>query len=266
MVTRFLFWLYSLVEASGFLQSGPGRRLFAFAYFTYKRFWEDSFAALIRLHPELFRGGDVLDAGANIGYTAWQFVRAIDAGRAVHAFEPELQNLAALQRVAARDTGNRKIVPVHAAVGATAGVISLCVNTKHPGDHRVLTDNFDETSRGMPRLEVPMVSLDDYVSALRPVPPIAFVKIDVQGFELAVCQGLEKVLAANPKLTIALEYMPEAMTDLGFSAEELLKWLRDRDFFLYLLRFDGVLTPVSGSVPVGKRGYEDIVCRRTAIS
>ncbi len=266
MLTRILFWLYSLVEASGFLQSGVGRRLFGFAYFTYKRFWEDSFAALIRLHPELFRGGDVLDAGANIGYTAWQFVRAIDSGRAVHAFEPEPQNLEALRRVAARDTGARKIVPVHAAVGAAAGVIHLCVNTKHPGDHRVLTDNFDESSRGMPRLEVPMVSLDDYVAALRPAPPIAFVKIDVQGFELSVCQGMEKLLAANPNLTIALEYMPEAMTDLGFSAEALLQWLRDRDFFIYLLRPDGRLTPVPGTVPVGERGYEDIVCRRTPIA
>jgi FkbM family methyltransferase len=262
VLTRLLFWIYSLVEASGFLQSKLGRRLFGLAYFIYKRYWEDSFAALIRRHPELFRGGDVLDAGANIGYTASLFVKAIDAGRCVHAFEPEPRNFEALQRLASRATESRTILPVHAAVGAVSGFVSLCVNTKHPGDHRVLTDDADESARGMPQVDVRLVSLDDYAGGLRPVPPIAFVKIDVQGFELSVCEGMEKLMKANPKLTIALEYMPEAMNALGFAPGDLWQWLLDQGLRVHVLRPDGGLVPVTGPLEIGPRGYEDLICFR----
>ncbi len=265
MLTRFLFWLYSIMVAVGFLRTTAGRRAFEFVYFLYKRYWEDEFAALIAAHPELFRGGDVLDAGANIGYTASLFEGAIDPGFVVHAFEPEPENFASLTWRAGRSKVPGRIVPVHAAVGREAGVISLRLNDLHPGDHRVLTSTFQKASVEAPRLEVPMVSLDGYVAGLNPVPRVSFVKIDVQGYELPVCQGMEELIAANPGITIALEYMPQAMDDLGFAAKDLLDWLRLRNFHIYLLGPKGRLDKVTGDVRIGPRGYEDIICRRSTI-
>ena len=45
----------------------------------YKRLVEDPFAALVRARPELFTGGEIIDVGANVGYTAQVFARALSA-------------------------------------------------------------------------------------------------------------------------------------------------------------------------------------------
>lgn len=266
MATRILLGIYGIAEASGLLRSNLFRRFFGIAYFAYKGLLEDSFAALIRMHPELFRGGDVLDAGANIGYTASLFAEAVDAGRKVHAFEPEPRNFQDLERVAKRHRGQGTIIPMRAAVGSEKGTISLCVNAKNPGDHRVLTVEFEGPSLGMGRVEAPLLTLSEYVAELKPPPPVVFVKIDVQGFELEVCRGLEELLERNPGMTIALEYMPEAMNDLGYSPRQLLDWLRGYNFQIHVLKADGHLQAVNEEVPLGKRGYADLVCRRTAIA
>src|ERR1700722_2033046 len=80
---------YSLVKRSGFLETSLGRRLFKSAYFLYKRYLEDDLRDLVLSHPALVGGGNVLDIGANIGYTAAVLARAVEPGRKVYAFEPE---------------------------------------------------------------------------------------------------------------------------------------------------------------------------------
>jgi hypothetical protein len=51
------------------------------------------------------------------------------------------------------------------------------------------------------------------------ISPVRFIKIDVQGYEPAVCQGMEGTLTANPDCVVSLEYMPEALArgEAGFA-------------------------------------------------
>lgn len=98
-------WLYRQANRLGLLSSSPARQLFSVAYRAYKRHFEDPFQNLVDRHPEFFRGGDVIDVGANMGYTASVFATAIDAGCHVWAFEPSSANFAQLE-IAAR---NRKM-------------------------------------------------------------------------------------------------------------------------------------------------------------
>src|SRR2546430_16632021 len=95
---------YALAHLTGFLNTRVGDALFSRAYFAYKR-REDPHARLIRAHPELFRGGNVIDVGANIGYTAVLFARAIDDPFKVFALEPEQENFQRLERKLARYQG-----------------------------------------------------------------------------------------------------------------------------------------------------------------
>ena len=80
---------FSLVKRSSFLRTSLGRRLFKSAYFLYKRNIEDDLEDMVLSFPALVGGGDVLDIGANIGYTAAVLARATKSGRKVYAFEPE---------------------------------------------------------------------------------------------------------------------------------------------------------------------------------
>jgi hypothetical protein len=71
---------YSLARKAKLLQLGWFRNAFVASYFLYKRLYEDPFWVLAQQRPELFANGDVLDVGANIGYTASVFARTLKPG------------------------------------------------------------------------------------------------------------------------------------------------------------------------------------------
>ena len=75
-----LLSVYGFANRRGLLNTSLAQEAFARSYFLYKRAVEDPFAALLRRRPELFRGGHVLDVGANIGYTAAVFASGLSPG------------------------------------------------------------------------------------------------------------------------------------------------------------------------------------------
>jgi FkbM family methyltransferase len=254
---RILTGAYSAIRRTGVLGTAPGRVLFLRAYFLYKRFAEDNLHALLRRYPGLARGGNLFDIGANVGYTASVLASAADVGCKVYAFEPEPFNVALLESVAARHANRGIIVPFASAVGAHQGTVALWRNERHHADHRVVTPPFRPDDGA--HLPVPVTTLDSFVAA-HPG-PVALVKIDVQGYELPVCQGMLHLLEANPSVTVVLEYMPSAMESLGFAPQELLALFAQRGFAGHTLQRDGTLLPGEPVIPQGQ-SYVDLVFRR----
>jgi methyltransferase, FkbM family len=232
---------YSLVRRSGLLETPIGRKLFRSAYFLYKRYIEDDLQSLVGSRPALVHGGNVLDIGANIGFTATVLARATEPGYQVYAFEPEPHNFATLQETANRRTFESKIIAVPCAVGAEEGTVELWQNLCHHADHRVITDQFRLAVSDVAGITVPMISIDQFLA--RNPGPVSFVKIDVQGFELPVCQGMSRTLEMNRDLTIVLEYAPVAMRNLGFDPSLLIDFLARRGFQIYEVLPKGELSP-----------------------
>jgi FkbM family methyltransferase len=135
----------------------------------------------------------------------------------------------------------RIIVPVRAAVGAEDSSVELWLNPAHPGDHCIRTDQFVAKVRGQPTATVPLVKLDTFVQS-RGLTKIPFVKIDVQGFELEVCFGMEATLATHPELALGVEYAPDAIEALGFRPFDLLNWFWKRGYRISLLDGEAPLT------------------------
>jgi FkbM family methyltransferase len=212
-VIELLLRAYALAERSGALRMPPVEWLFVQSYFAYKRFAEDVFAGLVRERPELFRGGHVIDVGANVGYTARVFARAIEAPYRVYAFEPDATNFRRLTRFANDD----RIVPIHSAVGAAEGTVELWHNDAHPGDHRIAIGEVDG-----PTTTVPVTTIDAFAQTLDH--PIRFIKIDVQGYEPAVLRGLRETLRGD--VAVAVEYAPAHIRALGFEPGEVFDLLR----------------------------------------
>ena len=229
------------MRRSGLLETAIGRDLFRSAYFLYKRYMEDDLRGLISSRPTLVRSGNVLDIGANIGFTAALLARAIDAGCQVYAFEPEPYNFGILQMTASRPALKTKITALQFAVGAEEGTVELWQNLRHHADHRVITDHFRSALSGVAGIRVPMITIDQFL--VRNPGPVSFVKIDVQGFELPVCEGMSKTIEMNRDLTIVLEYAPFALRDLGFDPLELINFLIGRGFRIYELHPKGELSP-----------------------
>jgi FkbM family methyltransferase len=253
---------YSLVRRSGLLETSAGCRLFRSAYLLYKRYIEDDLQELVRSRPSLLRGGNVLDVGANIGYTATVLARTIVPAYRLYAFEPEPFNYSILQRDAAQPELGDKVIALQCAVGSEDGAIELWRNMRHHADHRVITDRFRAVS-GVSGISVPMVSIDRFIE--RNPGPVSFVKIDVQGFELPVCLGMKTTLERNPDLTVVLEYAPAAMRELGFDSSQLVGFLVDRGFQVYLVGRKGMLSP---GIPTGLHdsGYVDLLFSRRPIA
>lgn len=138
-------------------------------------------------------GDRVLDIGANLGYYALLFARAIGPDGRIDCFEPEPQNL---ETLAENFRANRleESVRIHpVAVGEKAGSVRL-----DPGLNGVVTE--------LGALEVPVRRLDD-LDDLHDR-PVDFLKIDVEGYEGPVLRGAARILARD-RPALFVEIHPE---------------------------------------------------------
>lgn len=268
VITKALLLLYRLIGKTGLMQLPWSKTLFWRSYFLYKKYVEDPFDALIKARPEVFKGGHILDIGANIGYTTSLFSSIADPQFKVYSFEPDASNFAMLTEVIGKRSDRDRIVPVFAAVGPRDGTIELWHNEAHHADHRILTSKLKE-SLAEPNLvsTVPLVSVDHFLKSQGIEGPIKFIKIDVQGYELAVCEGMAQTLENNPDVVIAMEYAPDSMHALGFDPDKLIEFFRNRDYFIYLLERNGRTRPVDPRTLQGaleRSDYVDLLISKQA--
>ncbi|HEY2459158.1 MAG TPA: FkbM family methyltransferase, partial [Candidatus Acidoferrum sp.] len=256
---------YNLARSTGILDLPLFKRAFLGSYFLYKRWHEDPFRALAKRSPELFGGGDVLDIGANIGYTAWVFSGAIAPGAKVYAFEPDASSFATLTEIVRRKKIGDRVEIVNAAVGSADGLLEFWHNDEHSADHRVVTEQFKASQHGDAKITTVVVTSVDSFVAARNLRKISFIKIDVQGYELAVCEGMRQALEKCPEASIAFEYSPDGMRELGFEAAKLLDFFRAGGYQLHILTRAGViLAPDNLAIEAASRakGYVDVLCAR----
>lgn len=228
--------IFSVFMRSGLFHIRAVRNLMFCIYFRLKRRYRDIYHDLVESQPQLFRGGHILDVGANIGYTSRCFAQAVSPGFRVHAFEPAPANFELLQDCIATYRNQAKITPTHAAVGDRDGTISLELNRLNHTAHRV-TDN---NQKGKGFLTVPLLSLDSYCRS-HDLSPIKFVKLDVEGHELFVCRGLQATMLANPELVLGLEFGSSSQADV--SAEHQLLELLSAQSLKFYTAHHGELRP-----------------------
>jgi FkbM family methyltransferase len=260
---------YNLARSAGLFEMPWFKRLFLFSYFLYKRWYEDPFWALAKRSPELFTCGDILDIGANIGYTACVFAAARKPPAKIYAFEPDRASFATLGETIRRENLADTVEVFNMAVGKEDGSLEFWHNEEHSADHRVVTEQF-KTSRpaGERVTTVAVTSVDNFVAA-RNLQNVCFIKIDVQGYELAVCEGMGKTIARFPEMCIAFEYAPDGMRELGFEPSALLDFFRKAGYQLHILtRAATTLARDNQAIDlaVKRSGYVDLLCSRKILA
>jgi FkbM family methyltransferase len=146
---------------------------------------------------EVFRrlvtaGSTVYDVGANAGYFA---LLSGELGASVHAFEPNPAVRALLSRSV--ELGHRDITVVPCAVSGHEGKLPLYVSGPgNTGRSGLMVE------RGT-SVEVDVITLDDYARRTNTIPQL--VKIDVEGAEVGVLEGMSQLLAdVKPTLIVEL--------------------------------------------------------------
>jgi FkbM family methyltransferase len=157
-----------------------------------------------RLVDELVRPGTVaLDVGANWGLFTARMARLVGPAGTVHAFEPDPANMTSLR---ALRRWRKNIVLHQVGLSDQRGSAELRVPLDHGlriGPQASLTMSRDR--RSMPHVSVPIVvvPLDE---SLPSGTAVGFVKIDVEGHEMAVLRGGEAALRrTQPTLLVEIE-------------------------------------------------------------
>jgi FkbM family methyltransferase len=146
-----------------------------------------------------------LDIGANLGLHTVSLSRA---AKTVHAFEPNPLLLPALRRTLAR---HPNVVLHECALGEQNGSISIVAGEDH---------SMGQVAAGN---DLPIRRLDDVLSG-----PVHFIKIDVEGYEVNVFRGAERLLR-DQHPTVVFEEVPQwgntearhHLESLGYRCERL---------------------------------------------
>ena len=180
------------------------------------------------LVQRLIKPGDtVLDIGANIGYYTLLFARLVGSSGKVFAFEPDPENFALLKRNV-EINGYQNVTLVNAAVSRQSGELKLYLSSENKGDHRIYASGEDR-----PSIEITAVALDDYFMS-NPV-KVNFIKMDVQGAEGQVMQGMECLLERGSAGQIIFEFWPLGMRRAGDEAKDVVKQLIRHGFTIHLI-------------------------------
>jgi FkbM family methyltransferase len=169
-------------------------------------------------------GHVVVDLGAYVGYYTLVAAKVVGAKGKVYAFEPGPDAFALLQKNV-RANGLENVVLEQKAVSNKAGSIKLFVSDKHSADNTIYKSAHDPKRA---TVDIEAVALDDYFRGRDP--RVDFVKIDVQGAEGLILDGMHEVVKKNPDVRMAIEFTPEAMKQAGSDPYAGARWLKESGF------------------------------------
>ncbi len=154
------------------------------------------------------RPGDVFyDIGAAAGFHSLLAARLVGEGGAVYAFEPAPASADLVERNA-RANGAGQIHLLRKAVSAAGGRGLLLVDEQ--SNHSRLV-----SGEGPSVVQVELASIDDLVAAGEIRPPNV-VKIDVEGAELDVLEGMQRTIAEyRPVLLVELHWLGPTFVELA---------------------------------------------------
>ena len=174
------------------------------------------------------KGDIVLDIGANIGYYTLIFAKIVGKEGKIYAFEPDLDNLAILKKNV-KINGYKNIKIINKVVSNKTGRAKLYLNKYNTGDHRIFNSSDNRNS-----VEIETIRLDDYFKHHLPHDEkINFIKMDIQGAEIAAIQGMPLLLKNTSKLQMVLEFFITGLKFYGFDIEKFINLLLKYDFEIY---------------------------------
>jgi FkbM family methyltransferase len=176
--------------------------------------WERSESQVLSeiLHP----GDTFIDVGADFGWYTVIGAKVVGPTGRVVAFEPVPGNLEYLKRnVAANKCDNVK--PEALALSNKAGKLTFHLDQTNLGDHSML----ESRDRVGGTLEVEATTLDEYLKDYSG--KIALIKIDTQGAEGYIIDGMAETIAKHPEMAILIEYTPSALRQCGYDPEAFLR-------------------------------------------
>ncbi len=177
-------------------------------------------------------GSTFVDVGANIGTYTVPASAAVGPNGKVIAIEPHPFIFEYLKRNVA---GNQlqNVLTVNAAVGATRKNALMRYEKDNPGQTHVISQFHAEATK------VPMARLDDILSDLG-IANVAYLKIDVEGYELYVLRGAKRIIDGSSSIIIQIELVDSNTERYGHPAGDAAEFLFSMGFLPHAVDRFGV--------------------------
>jgi FkbM family methyltransferase len=189
--------------------------------------WNEMLAWKRALGP----GSLFVDVGANVGvYTIW----SIEAGAEVIAVEPS--RIARERLVTNLELNDYRVELVAAALGEAEGTLRL--TSRLDNQNRLLLSG---DSGGIESEEVPVLTLDGVIGDRT----VDGLKVDVEGAELLVLRGAQRLLAEHRIKLMQLEWNASSVTLLEQDRRPIAELLASHGYELLRADDRGELVPVS---------------------
>jgi FkbM family methyltransferase len=222
---RLMYWTRSLISPAGVntieTVSGLNLALDLSDYASCMMFYGVFSSELIQLLSLLVAAGDsVIDVGAQVGYISSHLARLVGPTGRVHSFEPDPNALARLRAsTAANGQDWIRIFPVAAGRGASEidFYVSPTIGWSTALEETHLTN--------LSRIKVRCAAIDELAAAGEIQRPVSFVKIDVEGYECAVLEGMQQLLSEDQPFVLS-EVNPELLHANKQTTADLLGWLK----------------------------------------
>jgi FkbM family methyltransferase len=176
------------------------------------------------IHPEV----KFLDIGANIGLYSAVIAKKAGSKARVIAVEPSPENCEYIRKTIKRNELNNVVVE-NCALGHESGKVKLYLNDLNKADHRV----YDLTNQ-RDFVEIDMRTGDEILSRSG-WNQVDLIKIDTQGYEKYVVDGLETTFNNAQSLTVFMEFWPWGLRQAQSDPSELLKKIKSHKFSISLV-------------------------------
>ncbi len=203
------------------------------------------------VNTNLKKGDLFIDVGANVGYYTAIAMHLVGPDGMVIALEPDPVSFLYLnQTIAANIPANVKAYNLAATDGE--GDRDLYVSSENRGDNR-----FHPFKGATDVINIHTVSVDSLIEKLNLQNHLnsVFIKIDVQGSEGLVIQGMKNVISNADTLILLMEFWPQGLENMNTDPETLLDDLEQLHLELFELRQSGKPVKINSKSELLKRLY-----------
>lgn len=193
-----------------------------------------------RLFQEIVKSGMVVvDIGAHVGYYTLLAAKQVGPTGKVYAFEPEQDNHAILLKNIGVN-GYNNVVATPMAVSDRRGSSTLYVTSLDNGRHSMYHHGLPE--RGSPTVET--TTLDSFLAS-EGWPSVDLIKIDVEGAEVAVLDGMTGLMGKSADLKLIIEFNPALLQDGGVAPLVFLERLASPGWGVQIIEEANGLLPLA---------------------
>lgn len=162
-----------------------------------------------------------LDVGANFGwYTTLMSARIGESG-SVHSFEPVPKSFEELSRNCKLLSHPENAHTNNFALGDSDGTVKINLFNDQPSGHASLAAKATE---GAATFDCRMRTLDGYLSENK-VGDVAFMKADIEGAELMLLRGADRLFEQSIPPIILMEMALEQSQHFGYKPNDLIKYI-----------------------------------------